>query len=261
METSDPVQKKLAVDDESHPAATQSGLTLDFEPKFATLKAKKNRVTLQWKNIDYSITSYGCCGLGAKRSVKNIINGISGRAEPGDVIAIMGPSGAGKTTLLNILAGRVVGGSRGRCVNGELLINGEPIRPVTFRKSVAYVTQEDALFATQSARESLEFSARLRLPANVSAQDRKLLVDDMLESLGLLKVQHTMVGSDLIRGLSGGEKKRVAIGVELVLVSFPLVFSLLPKYKKQLTHSSHARRRPPPPHTHTRTGALRHAFF
>jgi len=194
----------------------QSGLVLDFDPNFATLKQKKQPVTLEWKKIDYSITRRGCCGYGAPQSTKHIINQISGRATPGEVIAIMGPSGAGKTTLLNILAGRIVGGSRGRVVKGELLVNGERIRPTVFRKAVAYVTQEDALFPTATAREALEFSAHLRLSSAVSAADRALLVNDMLESLGLMRVQHTMVGSELIRGLSGGEKKRVAIGVELI---------------------------------------------
>jgi len=70
--------------------------------------------------------------------------------------------------------------------------------------------------ATATAREALEFSARLRLPKNMSKADRDAIVNDMINSLGLKKCENTMVGSELIRGLSGGERKRVAIGVELV---------------------------------------------
>lgn len=70
--------------------------------------------------------------------------------------------------------------------------------------------------ATSTAREALEFSARLRLPKTMSKAERTKLVDDIIESLGLKKCENTMIGSDLIRGVSGGEKKRVAIGVELV---------------------------------------------
>jgi ATP-binding cassette subfamily G (WHITE) protein 2 len=89
-------------------------------------------------------------------------------------------------------------------------------KPSVFRKRVAYVSQDDALFATSTCREALEFSARLRLPNDLTKEQRDLLVNDMITSLGLTKCANTMVGSELVRGLSGGEKKRVAIGVELV---------------------------------------------
>jgi ABC-type multidrug transport system ATPase subunit len=126
------------------------------------------------------------------------------------------PSGSGKTTLLNVLAGRVVGGHGGKILTGSITANGEIVRPAAFRRKVAYVTQEDALFATATAREALEFSAKLRLPVSTSKADRDKVIDDMIISLGLVRCQNTMVGSNLVRGLSGGERKRVAIGVELV---------------------------------------------
>jgi ATP-binding cassette, subfamily G (WHITE), eye pigment precursor transporter len=118
--------------------------------------------------------------------------------------------------LLNVLAGRITGGSGGKVLSGTLTANGEVIKPTSFRKNVAYVTQEDALFSTATAREALEFSAKLRLPKSVSKQERDTLVNDIIDSLGLRKCENTLVGSELIRGLSGGERKRVAIGVELV---------------------------------------------
>jgi len=118
--------------------------------------------------------------------------------------------------LLNVLAGRIVGGHSGKTLTGDILANGEQIQPLHFQKHVAYVTQDDALFATATAREALEFSARLRLPRSMSKSERATIVEDIISSLGLLKCQHTMVGSENLRGLSGGERKRVAIGVELV---------------------------------------------
>jgi len=204
-----------------------SGLTLDFVPSFKSLQQKTHVVTLQFKDIRFSIAKKAWCGLGKEKSSKKILQGLSGRAAPKEVVAIMGPSGAGKTTLLNVLAGRVVGGSRGRELTGDLLVNGEKMRPKAFRRVVAYVQQFDSLYATATARESLEFSARLRLPAHVLKKDRELLVNDMLDSMGLTKVQDTMVGSEQLRGLSGGERKRVSIGVELVFVCC-ISFSLSP---------------------------------
>lgn len=101
-------------------------------------------------------------------------------------------------------------------MTGTLTANGEKVKPTAFRRNVAYVTQEDALFPTATAREALEFSAKLRLPKNTTKAERETLVNDMINSLGLKRCENTMVGSELIRGCSGGERKRVAIGVELV---------------------------------------------
>lgn len=131
-------------------------------------------------------------------------------------MAIMGPSGSGKSTLLNILAGRVTGTGSGKHLSGSFKANGEIVAPKSFRQNVAYVVQDDALFPTSTAREALEFSANLRLPVSFTKKEREDLVNDMIESLGLKSCENTMIGGELIRGLSGGERKRVAIGVELV---------------------------------------------
>jgi len=212
--------------------AAAAGLSLDFDPKFDFLAQGREPTSLEWRDLTYTIKK------------KEILHGLSGQANPGDVVAIMvrgsrrpnsrrreltrreqGPSGAGKSTLLNILAGRALSdAASGKRVDGEFRINGRATSPKSYRSRVAYVMQEDALFATATVRESLEFSARLRLPAHVTADERKAIVDDILESLGLTRVQHTMIGSASVRGVSGGERKRVAIGVELV--SAPAVMFL-----------------------------------
>ena len=79
-----------------------------------------------------------------------------------------------------------------------------------------YVMQHDALFATQTPREVLNFSAALRLPASVTPNQRRLFVEKIITALGLTKCADTLIGNDLVPGISGGEKKRTAIGVELV---------------------------------------------
>eukprot|EP00939_MAST-03C_sp_MAST-3C-sp1_P002405 g2405.t1 len=152
---------------------------------------------LKWTNIDFQVKE------------KRILRSVSGDARPGRLCAIMGPSGAGKSTLLNCLAGRLE-------FQGEIYFGGKRIDPKTFRKEIAYVMQEDALFATQTPREAFHFSAALRLPASVSEGERTKLVDRMLTELGLDKCADTYIGSIMISGISGGEKKRTAIGIELI---------------------------------------------
>eukprot|EP00438_Fugacium_kawagutii_P014394 Skav221734 [mRNA] locus=scaffold542:423455:424120:- [translate_table: standard] len=151
-----------------------------------------------------------------KKGKKTILDDISGSMKGGEVCALMGPSGAGKTSLLNVLAGRVR--SRGKVsVNGSILLDGNPISGTALRKRIAYVMQMDILTPTQTVRESLWFSANLRLPNSYSKQDKLDLVDKMLKDLGLEKCADTYIGDDMIRGVSGGEKKRACVGIELIM--------------------------------------------
>lgn len=84
--------------------------------------------------------------------------------------------------------------------------------------------QEDALFATQTPREAFDFSAHLRLPASTTAEEREKVVKRTLTALGLDKAADTLIGNAMIPGISGGEKKRTAIGQELI--SNPSVLAL-----------------------------------
>lgn len=166
---------------------------------------KRDSITLRWENISFDVN----------KGSKQILQDVSGEISPGDLCAIMGPSGAGKSSLMNILAGRQRS-KNGATVKGNMLVNGVKIEPTKFRNRIAYVMQEDSLFATQTAREALMFSAALRLPKSVTKADRIALVEGILGVLGLQKCANTMIGSVMIAGLSGGEKKRTAVGVELV---------------------------------------------
>eukprot|EP01064_Diplonema_japonicum_P029718 TRINITY_DN4874_c0_g1_i1.p1 TRINITY_DN4874_c0_g1~~TRINITY_DN4874_c0_g1_i1.p1 ORF type:complete len:686 (+),score=102.72 TRINITY_DN4874_c0_g1_i1:51-2108(+) len=196
------------------------------EPALAiTAEGKWNKCEILKKHKDgsgYTVRWSGKQGLqedvGAEEvkpaGMKRILKNVSGTINSGRLCAIMGPSGAGKSSLLNILAGRVANGSNKK-VSGDIRLNGAPLDPVAFRNKVAYVMQQDALFATQTPYEALHFSAKLRTPER-TADEREQSVQDVLRKLRLVKCAHTLTGSDMIPGLSGGEKKRTAIGIELI---------------------------------------------
>lgn len=100
--------------------------------------------------------------------------------------------------------------------SGEITTSGKRIDPLQFRSNIAYVMQEDALLPFETPRECLSFSACLRLPRTMSADEKQELVEVLLETLHLQKCAGTIVGSALAKGISGGEKKRTAVGVELI---------------------------------------------
>eukprot|EP00835_Amoeboradix_gromovi_P004966 NODE_426_length_8844_cov_0.449857.p1 type:complete len:437 gc:universal NODE_426_length_8844_cov_0.449857:1398-2708(+) len=161
-------------------------------------------LTLTWHDIKYSVN--------IKKDTKQILNGISGEVKPGQVVAIMGSSGAGKSSLLNILAGRFNQGN----LNGQILINGMPRDPKKFISQISYVEQDDLLFSMMTVKETVNFSAFLRLPSAMTSIKKKQLTTETIQQLGLNNCQDTKIGSNLKRGVSGGERKRTAIANEVV---------------------------------------------
>lgn len=156
---------------------------------------------------------------GKSQKDRHILRDISGAVFPGMMFAIMGATGSGKSSVMNILARRLILSSRIR-VSGTVLLNGAP-RQRNWKS--CYLEQHDCLLATLTVEETLHFSARLRMPPSCTAQERQTRVDAVMRTLGLGAVAHTRVGGDFKRGLSGGEAKRLALGVEMV-VNPPLLF-------------------------------------
>ncbi|PAA51840.1 hypothetical protein BOX15_Mlig031189g2 [Macrostomum lignano] len=146
----------------------------------------------------------------SKAEKKVVLNGISGIMHPG-LNAIMGPTGSGKSSLLDVLAGR----KDPQFLRGEVLVDGAE-QPDNFKCMSGYVVQDDIVMGTLTVRENLSFSAALRLPGNTSAHVRKEKVDNVIQELGLSKVADSKIGTELIRGVSGGERKRTNIGMELI---------------------------------------------
>ncbi|XP_042481657.1 ABC transporter G family member 8 [Macadamia integrifolia] len=132
-----------------------------------------------------------------------ILRDISFTANPSQILAIVGPSGAGKSTLLDVLAART------SPTQGSLLLNSSPLNPSTFRKLSAYVPQHDACLPLLTVSETFAFSARLLIP---SSSQIASIVTSLLSELRLSHLAHTR----LAHGLSGGERRRVSIGLSLL---------------------------------------------
>lgn len=174
-------------------------------------KLRKEPVTLEWNNIDFTIKT------GSEGKERKLLDGIAGIARPGELLAIMGSSGAGKTTLLNSLAGRIKVKS-GDQLTGRVLVNGNQ-RDARWRRTAGYVEQFDLMYGLLTVQETIQFAADFKLPREVTPGEKRAIVDRVIELLGLSGVRHSRIGEETKRGISGGEKKRVAIGIELV--TFP----------------------------------------
>ncbi|GAM24734.1 hypothetical protein SAMD00019534_079090 [Acytostelium subglobosum LB1] len=150
-----------------------------------------------------------------RKAPKNLLNNISAIIRPGQMCAIMGGSGSGKTTLLNSISGRY--NKSEMKVDGNIMFNSVLSPPPDLVKNaVGYVMQKDYLLPNLSVRETLVYSARLRLPTSVSDADKLERVDSVLSVLGLRDCANTRVGGNGKRGISGGEKRRVSIGCQLL---------------------------------------------
>ncbi|XP_023512349.1 ABC transporter G family member 5 [Cucurbita pepo subsp. pepo] len=146
----------------------------------------------------------------AKPTIRHryLLSDVNCQAKSGQILAIVGPSGAGKSTLLQILAGKTTPHG------GSLLLNHHPINPSHFNTMSGYVPQNDTLFPLLTVEETLSFTAKLRL--TLPSSDLTAKVTSLIDELGLTHVAHSRVGDDKLRGISGGERRRVSIGVEVI---------------------------------------------
>ena len=147
-----------------------------------------------------------------KAQMKVLLDHVSFKALPGDMIALMGPSGAGKTTLLMALNGYLPPTS------GQVRINGEDLYTIydALRGSIGYVPQDDIVHPELTVFEAVKYSARFRLPPDYSEEEIDRRVDETLRDLGLEGVRNLQIGKPEKKVLSGGQRKRVNIALELV---------------------------------------------
>ncbi|KAL3370830.1 hypothetical protein AABB24_007720 [Solanum stoloniferum] len=182
-----------------------NNLTFSGVISMATNTDYKKRLVIEIGFTDLTVTLKG--------KKKHLLRSVNGKIMPGRITSVMGPSGAGKTTLLSALAGKTVGCT----ISGSILINGksEPIR--SYRKIVGFVPQDDIVHGNLTVEENLWFSARCRLSADLQKQDKVLIVERVIDFLGLQSVRGSLVGTVEKRGISGGQRKRVNVGLELVM--------------------------------------------
>ncbi|MCJ1295273.1 hypothetical protein MMC34_006835 [Xylographa carneopallida] len=155
---------------------------------------------------------------GRKAARISILQPINSTFEPGTLNVIMGPSGSGKTSLLNLMASRLYStfGTR-YAVGGTMMYGGSIPSEDVIRSVASYVCQDDdALLATLTVRETLHFAAGLRLPTWMSKAEKKRRAEEVLVKLGLRDCANNLVGNDLIKGISGGEKRRVTIAIQVL---------------------------------------------
>uniref|UniRef100_A0A2P2IQY5 ABC transporter domain-containing protein n=2 Tax=Rhizophora mucronata TaxID=61149 RepID=A0A2P2IQY5_RHIMU len=161
-------------------------------------------VYLTWEDLRVTVSK-------GQKGRKAILQGLTGYALPGEILAIMGPSGCGKSTLLDALAGRL--GSNIRQI-GDILINGQK-QALAYGTS-AYVTQDDALLATLTVGEAVYYSAQLQMPESMSKSEKKETAEMTIREMGLQDAVNTRVGGWGAKGLSGGQKRRLSICIEIL---------------------------------------------
>ncbi|KAI4378514.1 hypothetical protein MLD38_015982 [Melastoma candidum] len=153
-------------------------------------------------------------GQKASSEKEGILNGITGAANPGEVLALMGPSGSGKTTLLSLLGGRFQ--AKSSIVGGSITYNAQ-VYTKSLKSRIGFVTQDDVLFPHLTVKETLTYAALLRLPKTMAKIEKEKTALDVIHDLGLDRCQDTMIGGQFVRGVSGGERKRVCIGIEILI--------------------------------------------
>eukprot|EP00761_Pharyngomonas_kirbyi_P000215 gb/GECH01000215.1/.p1 GENE.gb/GECH01000215.1/~~gb/GECH01000215.1/.p1 ORF type:complete len:655 (+),score=141.50 gb/GECH01000215.1/:1-1965(+) len=180
--------------------------------------------TLEWKNISWEVeikerkaTRFWI----AESEKRNILNGVSGRVRPGELVAIVGASGSGKTSLLNILSGQM----NPESYSGEICIDGNPTQQGDAKEVLSYVTQDDVLTDNLTPRELLKFRVMIGLDQRISKQEKLERVEQVLRDLNITQCANTRVGANgMDKLIAGGEKKRVRIA--MALLSDPRILML-----------------------------------
>ena len=212
----DDIRESIGINDNSDDGS-ESDMNSPYSVSFASSIINDNNripMNLSWKNITYSVKIKSTTGVCADKIDKVILNDVSGFVRSGSLVAIMGPSGSGKTTLLNVLSKRIMT-KKGSKLTGEVKINGINRYKLgdKFTYLSAFVQQDDILFNQQTVFETLKTAANFSIQ---KGKERMRTVNDTLKELDLTHAKNTKIGDAKVRGVSGGERKRCNLGVQLI---------------------------------------------
>lgn len=186
--------------------------TISFGSTAVRLDLKRGRVqksyqgdiVLQAENIRVDVDNKG--------KPKRLLDGISFTAYPTEFLGLMGPSGAGKTTLLMSMIGYL------RPTYGRTLLNDDDLseRYDRYRGAIGYVPQEDIIHGELTVYEALYYTAKLRLPPDTSLQEIDRRINEVLIALEIEATRDVVIGGASKKGISGGQRKRVNLALELL---------------------------------------------
>eukprot|EP00616_Rhizochromulina_sp_CCMP1243_P005891 CAMPEP_0118998186 /NCGR_PEP_ID=MMETSP1173-20130426/62939_1 /TAXON_ID=1034831 /ORGANISM="Rhizochromulina marina cf, Strain CCMP1243" /LENGTH=888 /DNA_ID=CAMNT_0006949667 /DNA_START=69 /DNA_END=2736 /DNA_ORIENTATION=- len=175
----------------------------DFHWPFLAHTDRQN-IALRFQDISFTVQDK------KTKTEKVIIQDISATVRPGHVLAIMGPSGAGKTTLINVLTLSAFGGVS----RGSVTLGSDRLTPALFQQHCYVVTQQDFHWPFLTCRETLQYAAELYLQDDATAREER--VNTVIKKMGLESCADTICGNEFVQGLSGGQKRRLSIGLALI---------------------------------------------
>ena len=189
-------------------AAASTADTMGVPGSFADLtllNTKGIRVTV--RNLTYAVQSFR-----DKKETAVLLNDVSGMFNPGEMTALLGPSGSGKTTFLDLISGRKTVGE----IDGVIHFGGKAPSTRFLRRHTGYVEQFDTLIPALTVYEMLMYTAELKRPLEESAESKEAACEKLLEELGLAAARDVLVGSEMVKGISGGQAKRLNIAIALI---------------------------------------------
>ncbi|CAI4051138.1 hypothetical protein N7582_005125 [Saccharomyces uvarum] len=187
----------------------------------AEKKDRKTFITVKIQDIDLRVNFFNPFKNWKESKLhhetKEILQSVNAVFKPGMINAIMGPSGSGKSSLLNLISGRLKSSLFAKFdTSGTIMFNDIQVSELMFKNVCSYVSQDDDhLLATLTVKETLKYAAALRLH-HLNEAERTERTDNLIRSLGLKHCENNIIGNEFVKGISGGEKRRVTMGVQLL---------------------------------------------
>ena len=175
--------------------------------------SKVETLDLVFKNLSYKVKDESESKIQKKEIKITILDDLTGYFIHGRLTGIMGPSGAGKTSLMEVISNQ----SKSCEIQGNFYLNGNEVNIKIIKKISGFVFQDDIILRTMTVSEALYMSALLKLPESISNEDKMKIVNEMISILHLEKCKDTIVGDSTLKGISGGERKRLSVGMEMIM--------------------------------------------